>query len=190
MLMSRIKNKLIREIVEFAIAAAIAAAVFFVVFNFVARTGRVNGVSMEPTLSHGEIVVINRMAYWFNEPRMGDIIAFPDPENTDRHLIKRVVGVGGDEIDYINNVVFVNGEVLPPQYRMLDEGGRSVPFPLIVPEGEVFVLGDNRWASKDSRYVEVGNIPVSEITGRIPVRIWPISMIGSLRASDPDTEAY
>jgi signal peptidase I len=177
----RIKNRYLREAAELAAALVIAAAVFFVVYNYVARTGLVNGVSMEPTLSQGEIVLINKMAYRLTSPALGDIIAFPHPSDPSKQLIKRVIGVPGDEIDYIGGIVFLNGELLPEEYRMDARGGYSVGFPLIVPEGTIFVLGDNRWASEDSRYREVGCIPIGDLVGKIPIRFWPLARFGLLR---------
>jgi len=177
----RIKNKILREVVEYAFALAIAAVVFFVVYNYVARTGIVDGVSMNDTLRHGQIVVINKVAYWFNEPRQGDIVTFPDPENPERHLIKRIVAVSGDEVDFIAGYVFVNGIPLAEEFGAAGSGVGSVRFPHTVAEGAVFVLGDNRIQSKDSRFIEVGDIPVEDITGRVTFRLLPFRDFGMIR---------
>jgi signal peptidase I len=180
MLKKRIKNKILLNIVETLIALAIALAVFFVVFNYVARTGTVGGISMEPTLHHGEWVFINRLAYKIGKPKLGDIIGFPRPSDNDELLIKRVIGVAGDSVDYIGGVVFLNGELLPEEYRMESGGGYSMAFPLTVPEGSVFVLGDNRWASEDSRYIEVGLIDIDTIIGKVPFRLFPFDKFGPI----------
>jgi len=176
-----IKNKYLREIVEFIVALAIASAVFFVVYNYVGRTGLINGASMEPTLVNGEVVLINRLAYTFSEPKLGDIVAFPHPRDAEKQLIKRVIGTAGDEIDYFNGIVYLNGELLPPEYRMDTGGSYSVQFPLVVPDGMIFVLGDSRWASEDSRYREVGNVDINNLTGKIPFRFWPLNRFGRLK---------
>jgi signal peptidase I len=176
-----IKNKILLNVVETVISLAIALAVFFVVFNYVARTGTVGGVSMEPTLYHGEWVFINRLAYKIGKPKLGDIIAFPHPSNPGMLLIKRVIGVAGDSVDYIGGTVFLNGEELPEEYRMEPGGGYSVAFPLTVPEGTVFVMGDNRWASEDSRYLEVGCVELSSVIGKVPFRLFPFDKIGPIQ---------
>ncbi|MCL2702998.1 MAG: signal peptidase I [Defluviitaleaceae bacterium] len=181
MLKKRIKNRILCELAELGIALVIAAVVFFVSFNFVARTGYVNGLSMEPTLFHGETVFINKAAYWFKKPVLGDIVAFPYPRDPEKQLIKRVIGTAGDEIDFVNGIIYLNGELLPPEYRMDTGGGHTVPFPLIVPDGTVFVLGDNRWASEDSRYREVGCIPIGDLTGKVPFRLYPFNQFGLLK---------
>ncbi|MDR1706276.1 MAG: signal peptidase I [Clostridiales bacterium] len=180
MLKRHIKNKILLNVVETIIALAIALAVFFLAFNYVARTGTVGGVSMEPTLRHGEWVFINRLAYKLGKPKLGDIIAFPHPSGGERLLIKRVIGVAGDTVDYFGGYVFLNGAELPEEYRMEPGGGHTVAFPLTVPEGTIFVLGDNRSLSEDSRYLEVGCVDLKTVIGKVPFRLFPLNKIGPL----------
>lgn len=130
---------------------------------------RITGESMEPTLSSGDIVVTWRG----DAPVQGEMVAFAHEGKT---LVKRVVAVAGDEITMrLDGTVVVNGAALDEPYvAALDRGECDVELPMIVPDGCVFVMGDNRGDSVDSRSTAMGCIPVEEIIGRTLLRIWPM----------------
>ena len=151
---------------------------------FVAQNNQVLGTSMQPTVYAKDMVIVNKFLYRFTEPERGDIIVFPSVENGEKvYLIKRVIGLPGDKVDIQEGKVFVNDKELVEDYLDVETTSVSgqVSFPLTVPAGEYFVLGDNRMVSKDSRYLQIGTIPKSKIVGKASIRIWPFDSIGFIR---------
>jgi signal peptidase I len=138
----------------FFIAGATLAGVFLV------RTYLVEGIyiasaSMEPAFPVGTHLFLNKRAYQFRSPKRGDVIVFPDPVDTDKDLVKRVIAVGGETVEIRKKQVTINGQPLEEPYALHLRGdtplnGDNVG-PIVVPEGGVFVLGDNRDFSGDSR---------------------------------------
>jgi signal peptidase I len=162
-------NSWLRELLE----AVLPALVIVLVVNvFLAQATRVEGQSMDPTLHDRQRIVIEKLTYRFRPPRRGEIVVLrrpqPDP------LIKRVVGLPGEMVAIENGRVYIDGQPLDEPY--LNEMTRGVLSPQIVPEGHVFVLGDNRDSSNDSR--AFGMVSVEDIVGRAWVRYWPPNEIG------------
>jgi len=179
MLESRIANPILRNLAELIIFTLLAILVFFVLRTFLFRNASVMGNSMSPTLNHGDMVILNRLSYYFISPRVGDIVAFPYQGNPSEVYIKRVVGVPGDIVDFNDGQFFVNNQPLNDSFssdQVFAIG--DVTFPIIVESGRFFVLGDNRNVSKDSRFVSVGNVPESDMIGKSFVRIWPLHSFG------------
>ena len=179
-----IKNDIIREIVDWAIWLLAAFLLFLIVSHFVFRTAKIDGSSMEPTLQDKDLVVVAIFPYLFGEAQYGDIVAFPYPANPSEYYIKRIIGRPGDEIDLHRDGFYVNGELLADNFSV--EGAQNYgnqDFPLIVPEGSYFVLGDNRNHSEDSRYVEVGCVRHKDIIGRAVLRFWPFNKLGTLNSN-------
>jgi len=177
----RIANPVVKGLVEWVLAIGLAVILFFVLRMFLFRVAHVSGFSMAPTLSDGDRVILNRAAVVFGTTRAGDIVAFPYPNNPSEYYIKRVIGVAGDEIDLVSGIFYVNGEPLQDAFShdtVWSTG--NVTFPVTVEEGRVFVLGDNRNSSKDSRYITVGTISNSDILGRVLVRVWPMDALGQV----------
>jgi signal peptidase I len=150
--------------------------VFGFVRPFVLEAFRIPSESMVPTLEVGDRVLANKFIYRFSEPERGDIVVFESVgEGDDQKLIKRVVALPGDEIEVRNGTLLVNGEEQEEPYL-----NRGLPFngsyqPTEIPEGEVFVMGDNRANSADSRVF--GPLPVENIEGEAFMRFWPVSEI-------------
>jgi signal peptidase I len=141
---------------------------------FLAQPRTVHGQSMEPNLHEKERVIVDLVTYRFRAPQRGEIIVLKLPDSHTDPLIKRVVGLPGDTIEITNGKVFINDELLSEPYLNQDTPGQ-VPRQ-IVPEEQVFVLGDNRGSSNDSRYF--GMVPYEDILGRAWVRYWPPSVVG------------
>jgi len=181
MFKNRISNPIVRGLLEWVVAIGLAFLLFFVLRMYVFRVAHVSGESMLPTLSDGDRVILNRAAVVFGEPQAGDIIAYPYPGDPSEYHIKRVIAVYGDVVDFSNGGFYVNGEPLTDafSYDAIMSMG-NVTFPLTVEEGRVFVLGDNRNASKDSRYSSVGTVANDDILGRVLVRIWPFGDFGQV----------
>jgi signal peptidase I len=164
---------------EFLIILLLAfALVFGVVRPFVLEAFYIPSGSMVPTLKVGERVFVNKFIYRFTEPKRGDIIVFRDVEGTDEDLIKRVVGLPGDEVAVQNGVLILNGEPQEEPYVNQRFPDDSFYGPTKVPEGKVFVMGDNRSNSADSRVF--GPVPMENIAGEAFVSFWPPSRIGLL----------
>ena len=142
--------------------------------------------SMEDTIMPGDMVFSEKISYYTRSPEQGDIVTFADPEVAGRTLIKRVIATEGQTIELANGHVYIDGLELDEPYVGNKESyplartaaDVEIVFPYTVPEGCVWVMGDNREASQDSRYF--GAIPVSSITGRAAMIYWPISDIGLL----------
>ncbi len=157
----------VREIIE---TLLLTFFIFWLVNSLVGRY-RIDGSSMNPTLQHGEYLLINNLAYYLNEPERGDIIVFHHP-NSDLNLIKRVIGLPGDQIEISNQHVKVNGVTLDEPYIQAEP---TYSGNWTVPEGEYFVLGDNRNSSSDShswQYLPKANIIGKAIFIYYPFNDW------------------
>ena len=160
---------------------AIALLIVWFVLTFVAQNNKVVGSSMQPTVYANDMIIVNKFIYRFTNPVRGDIVVFPAVDNGKKvFFIKRIIGLPGDVGDIRDGKVFINDIELVEKYIDVETTPVSgqVTFPLTVPEGEYFVLGDNRIVSKDSRYLSVGTIPKSKLTGKASIRIWPFKSIG------------
>ncbi|WP_062048674.1 signal peptidase I [Bacillus sp. JCM 19034] len=166
-----------KESWEWIKAILFAFALAFIIRQFLLAPVIVDGESMLPTLENSDRMIVNKMAYTFSEPKRFDIIVFHAPAGKD--YIKRVIGLPGDEIKYENDQLYVNGEAIDEPYleefqRLYEPEVLTHDFlPIIVPEQQLFVLGDNRRRSKDSR--DIGTIHVDEVIGRARIVFWPIS---------------
>lgn len=173
-----------RKAAEWVVVIVVALLVAFVVRTFVLAHFVVDGHSMESTLHDGDRVFVNKIGYRFHDPRRGDVVVLHESGTSrngavtrDRDLIKRVIGLPGETISMVDCEVRINGVVLDEPYldeehRMPGGCGPAVP-PQVVPDGAVFVLGDNRDDSKDSRSSEVGPVDHDDIVGRAFVIFWP-----------------
>lgn len=144
------------------------SAALFLVINALSARVRVDGFSMLPTLHDGEFVLVNRLAYRFDAPQRGDIVVFHYPPDPRQDLIKRVIGLPGDTVGIQSGMVRVNDEPLDEPY--------IAQSPLysgtwVVPEGHLFVLGDNRNDSSDSH--SWGMLPFKNIVGKAVLIYWP-----------------
>ena len=154
-----------------SLLGAVAAAVVLTIYFFPALT--LHGQSMEPALTAGNMVLLSKTA----ECGRGDLIAF----SYDNEIsVKRIVAVGGDTVDMDGDGrVTVNGQLLDEPYvKSRALGQCDEEFPLTVPDGKYFVLGDNRPVSVDSRTKSVGTVAGSQVVGRVVFRLWPLGALG------------
>lgn len=165
------------EWVETLVIAFFAVILFF---TFVFRLAAVNGESMLPTLVDKDRLIVS---YLFYTPKNGDIVIVNnDNPALEKVIVKRIIATEGQtvDIDFDNGEVKVDGKVLQEDYindlTLLDEGGHD--YPVTVPENCVFVMGDNRMNSLDSRDSRVGFVPEDEILGKVSLRIFPFSRFG------------
>ncbi len=161
-----------RDLLE-TVGGAVILALF--IMTFIARAFTVDGPSMLPTLHSGEKLLIDKVTYRFRPPQRGEVIVFRYPANPTEHFIKRVIGIPGDTIAIQDGVVYINGQKLEEDYLM--EKARGSMAPVKVPPNAVFVLGDNRNNSHDSRSRLVGFVPYRLIEGRAVWRYWPLQAL-------------
>ncbi|MBI3964278.1 MAG: signal peptidase I [Chloroflexi bacterium] len=184
----------LREILE----TLLLTLLIFVIVRVVVQNFKVEGQSMEPTLSSGQYLLINKAIYWrvepdesitlgpfnmrltdqdktwylFGSPQRGDVIVFRFPRDTTRDFIKRVIGIPGDSVEIRDNRVYVNGQPLQEPYTK--EAIAYSPQPVVtVPSGHFYVLGDNRNNSSDSH--SWGVVPEENIIGKAWIRYWPLN---------------
>ncbi len=172
-------------IVEFIVILAISfALVFLVIRPFVVEAFFIPSESMVHTLEVGDRVLTNKFIYRFTEPERGDILVFKSVDGSSdlkdrKDLIKRVVGVPGDTIQVRRGKLFVNGEAQKEPYVNEETVDFQAPYgPKKVPEGHVFMMGDNRGNSSDSRVF--GPLPKENIEGQAFLRFWPLNRFGGL----------
>jgi len=147
------------------------SAILFLGINAVSARIRVESISMQPTLYEQDFVLVNRLAYRLGELHRKDVIVFNPPiDAAEEPYIKRVIGLPGDTIRIAGGQVFVNDQLLQETYLKAPPGYNGV---WVVPEDSVFVLGDNRNNSSDSRIW--GMVPVSNIIGKALVIYWPVN---------------
>ena len=172
----------LRQIVEFILTLAVAFLVAQAVRTWVIQPFVVPTGSMLPTIQLSDQVLANKFIYRFTDPQRGDIVVLDDPDGKVTTLIKRVIAVGGQTIDLQNGRVVVNGQALTEPYShglpSIPLRGSTITFPYKVPADSVWVMGDNRTDSQDSRWF--GAVPMSSVHGRAFFIYWPWSRIGPL----------
>jgi signal peptidase I len=172
------------EWLEWGKAFFIAIVFAILIRTFVFTSYEVQGESMSPSVFDGERFIVNKIGYGFTEPDRFDLIVFHANENED--YIKRVIGLPGDIISYQDDVLYINAEPIDEPFlkqRVAENkwGSYTNDFAVseVVPEGHVFVLGDNRPNSLDSR--RLGFIATEQIVGKVDWRFWPIKEFGLMR---------
>lgn len=158
----------IREFFRDTFKYIIVAVAIFLLFIFVIGLQQVIGPSMSPTYKEGNVIVVNKLSYKIGDIKRGDIIVLSESE---KYMIKRVIGLPGEVIEYKNNRLYVNGKEQEEKY--LDSNVYTEDFvSKTIPEGEYLVLGDNRSDSLDSR--DYGFISKKHVIGKVWFKIWPI----------------
>lgn len=169
---------MIEEVKDWAISIIVAIALAFLIRTFIVELYIVDGPSMRPTLENHERLVVNKFIYNFHEPARGDIIVFRYPRDPSRDFIKRVIALPGDTIEIKDGQVFVNDQLQNESY-ILEKTRTEYPKAQI-PDGTIFVMGDNRNNSEDSRFADVGFVPFNLIKGKAILIFWPVDDFKSL----------
>ena len=159
------------EIRSWIVSVVSAIVLALIIRTFVVELYIVDGPSMRPTLQHDERLVVNKFIYRIRNPQRGEIIIFRYPRDPSRDFIKRVIAVGGDTIEMKDGRVYVNDEIIHEDY-ILDKTKTEYP-KVTVPEGTLFVCGDNRDNSLDSRSGDVGYLPLENVKGKAMLIFWP-----------------
>lgn len=153
-----------------ALETLLLAVVLFVAVRTTLQNTRVDGHSMEPTLHNGQYLMVNKLVYKFGDPQRGDIVVFHSPQDEKRALIKRVVGLPGEEVVITAGQVYVNGQPLSEPYISSQHAAINWG-PRLLGADEYLVLGDNRDNSNDSR--SFGPVRRAEIIGKAWFSLWP-----------------
>jgi signal peptidase I len=164
---SKQKSSFYRFLVD-VLETLVLSVLLFLAINAISARIRVDGSSMEPSLHSGEFVIVNRLAYRFGAPEHGDVVVFHFPGDLEQEYIKRIIGLPGDQVSVRNGQVYINQQAIYEPYIAASpryEGNWSVP------EGHVFVLGDNRNNSSDSH--SFGPVPQGNVIGEAFFVYWP-----------------
>ena len=174
------KASAVRNVVEWVVIAAGALLVALVIKTFLLQAFYIPSLSMAPTLKVNDRVLVNKLSYDLHDVHRGDLVVFESPPNEGsqtKDLIKRVIGLAGETVESRDGRVLINGQVLDEPYLQPD----IVTGPMektVVPPDHVWVMGDNRANSRDSRFF--GAISESTIIGRAFVRVWPVTALDLL----------
>ena len=168
-------KNIVKEVFSTLLYILVVLAATWLVITFVGQRTQVNGSSMEPTLSHNDNLIVDKISYRFSDPQRFDIIVFPFQYEEDTYYIKRIIGMPGETV-YIDEAgtIYIDGEVLQESYgrEVMVAAGRAA---------EPITLGEDENNSSDSRDPSVGNIHRRDIIGKAWIRIWPLGKFGVLR---------
>ena len=159
-------------------------SIFVVVYLFIMQPNQVKGPSMEPTFHSGEYIFTSKVTYKFRPMERGDVIVFKSPKNPDQEYIKRIIGLPGDTVKVRGGEVYVNGAQVNETYisdktSVFEGGFAQEDVPITVPSGKLFVMGDNRPHSSDSR--EFGPIDQESLIGQVFYRYFPTDRMGPIK---------
>lgn len=166
------------EIKDWVVSIVVAVAMALLIRHFVVEPYLVDGPSMRPTLDHAQRLVVNKFIYRFRAPERGEILIFKYPKDQSRDFIKRVIAVPGDTIEIKDGNVFVNEKLLSESYILSKTRGNYPKS--VVPDEHIFVMGDNRNNSEDSRFKDVGFVPYDLIKGKAMLVFWPFNAFKTL----------
>jgi signal peptidase I len=176
-------KKIIDFVMDILETVVFIGSLFIVVYLFILSPNQIKGASMEPTFKSGEYILTSRVTYKLRRPNRGDVVVFKSPKNPDIEYIKRIIALAGDKILVENGEVFVNGIKLEETYissktGLWESGYLKEGVVSTVPNDNVFIMGDNRPRSSDSR--EFGPIPIATIIGQVFYRYFPTTVMGAV----------
>jgi len=178
---------IVKRIIEFVMdileTVVFVGSLFIVIYLFIMQPNQVKGASMEPTFLSGDYIFTSKIAYRFEPIHRGDVIVFKSPQNPDIEYIKRIIGLSGDRIMIQNGEVYVNNQLLRENYisaktNVWDGGFSKEGVEATIPAGYIFVMGDNRPRSSDSR--EFGPVEIQSVIGQVFYRYFPANKMGPI----------
>ncbi|MCM1370880.1 MAG: signal peptidase I [Clostridium sp.] len=163
----------LKEIIKDILIYVIIIVIIILVMKYVISFQQVVGPSMEPNYKSGDLLILNKISYRFRDPKRFEVIVLEHED--ENYMIKRIIGLPGEKIEYKDEKLYVNGEEIMENFARGETDDYSISELKyeVIPEDYYFVLGDNRGNSKDSR--AYGFINKKEIVGKVQFRIWPIS---------------
>lgn len=174
---------MLRELIE----TIVLSLVIFLLIRQVVQNYRIESHSMEPNFVQDEFILVNKLAYRLGSPERGDVLVFHNPRNEEEDYIKRIIGLPGDQIEIRDSLVLINGVPLREDFPHNAILPGDTYGPEVIPPDNLFVMGDNRPSSQDSRYFG----PLSEdlIVGKAWVRVWPFDKFGIIPHYDLEPDA-
>lgn len=163
---------LFRELLE----TIVLSLIIFLLIRQVIQNYRIESHSMQPNFYEGEFILVNKLAFKLGDPTRGEVIVFHNPQNQEEDYIKRVIGLPGDTVEIHEQTVYVNGQEFQEPYTINPFRPGENFGPLVVPTDQLFVMGDNRGNSSDSR--RIGTIPEELVVGQAWLRVWPLDRWG------------
>ncbi len=174
---------LLRELVE----TVVLSLVIFLLIRQVVQNYRIESHSMEPNFYEGQFILVNKLAFRLGAPERGDVVVFHNPNNEEEDYIKRVIGLPGDNLEISSGTVFIDGEPLSEEYPINEIPGTIQYGPTVIEPDHLFVMGDNRPQSQDSRYF--GQLSEDLLVGKAWVRVWPFNEFGIIPHYDLEPNA-
>ena len=170
---------ILKELGSWILYLLVIMGMTYFIITYVGQRTKVDGSSMETTLSHGDNLIVDKISYRFRDPERYDIIVFPYRYAENTYYIKRIIGLPGETVQIIDGEVYIDGQLLGEDYgtELMKDAGIAAE-PIELGEDEYFVLGDNRNHSSDSREPNVGVLKRDELIGRAWVRIFPFDKLG------------
>ena len=177
------EHGIFRELLGWIVYILIIIGLSYLIITYVGQRTMVSGQSMEPTLSNGDNLIVDKISYRFQDPSRYDIIVFPYRYEENTYYIKRIIGLPGETVQVIDGYVYINGEQLTSDIYGMEpmESAGEAGQPITLGADEYFVLGDNRNHSSDSRDPSVGVLHRGELIGKAWVRIYPFDQMGVIR---------
>ena len=184
--------KIFKALIDFVMdileTVVFVGSLLIVVYMFIAQPNQVKGASMEPSFYDGDYIITSKVTYKFRMPQRGDVIVLKSPKNPDIDYIKRIIGLPGDKILVQDANVYINGQIITENYisaptNLWETGFLKEGVVFTIPENYVFVMGDNRPRSSDSR--EFGPIPIESIIGVVKYRYYPPKKTGWIKNPFP-----
>ncbi|HEY8888855.1 MAG TPA: signal peptidase I [Clostridium sp.] len=165
----------------FEVAKSIAISLIIAVFmiNYIFQIVIVSGESMVPTLQNNDKLILEKVSKLITSVKRNDIVVIKYPADISQRLIKRVIAVAGDKVEISNNVLYINGTVINEFYK--NENFMKDYDETVVPQDSIFVLGDNRNFSKDSRSSDIGFVKLNLLEGKAIIRLYPFNKMGRIR---------
>lgn len=175
---------MLKKLLSFFESLLIAVIAAIIITTYIFRAVTVDGMSMYPTLQSNDRLIVEKVTYYFSKPKKGDVVVIKYPADNTKMFIKRIIAVGGDRLRILDGNLFINGNKVYEPYifeKMDSSIDSDFKKEITVDKGTIFVMGDNRNQSKDSRYADVGFINLSLVVGKAVFKIYPFNNLGRIR---------
>lgn len=168
-----------RKIFEVLKFTSILFVIVIFIINFIFQIVTVNGQSMVPTLKNNDKLILEKVSKWLIDVKRNDIVVIKYPADIRQRIVKRVIAVAGDKVKINDNILYLNGKIVNEYYK--NENFMKDYDEVLVPQNSIFVLGDNRNFSKDSRSNDIGFVKLNLLEGKVLIRLYPFNKMGRIR---------